>query len=60
MMMVVVVVVVVVKMGPLAVQLCLASGWSSVQPVAVGAAYICEVWVGVGFGGECLLAAAAC
>ena len=56
----VVVVVVVVKMQSLAVQLCLASGCSPVQTVAVSAAYICEVWVGVGFGGECLLAAAAC
>ena len=54
------VVVVVVKMQSLAVQLCLASGCSPVQTVAVSAAYICEVWVGVGFGGECLLAAAAC
>lgn len=42
------------------VQLYLAGGCIPVQPVAVGAAYIREVWVGVGFGGEGLLATATC
>lgn len=37
----------------------LAAGRSPVQPVAEGAAYVSKVWVGVGFGGEGLLAAAA-
>lgn len=55
-------VVVVLEMWLLAVQLylCCADGCSPVQPVAVGAADISEVWVGVGFGGEGLLAAAPC
>ncbi len=54
-----IVMMVVVKMWPLVVHLYLAGGCSLVQPVAVGAAYISEIWVGVSFGGEGLLATAA-
>lgn len=37
-----------------------AARYSLVQPVAVGAAHISKVWMGVGFGGEGLLATASC